>query len=235
MRRTRIKICGLTRPEDVSAAVALGADALGFVFYPRSPRYRPPEVVARLITTVPPFVTTVGLFVNSTPQEVQQTVVQAPVSLLQFHGDETPEQCAETAALVNRPFVSVLRVRPETTGADLLEYASRCRAASSLFAGLLLDTHVESYGGSGKAFNWSIIPEELAPQVVLSGGLDAQNATDAVARVRPHAVDVSSGVERMTGGNRLPGIKDAARMVAFVAAVRAADASLADSQENFHE
>jgi len=235
MLRTRIKICGLTRPQDILAAVAAGADALGFVFYQKSPRYQTPEQVRQLLACVPPFVATVGLFVNATALQVQEALVQAPVSLLQFHGDETPEQCAQVAALVNCPFMTVIRVRPETTSADLLEYESRCQTASALFSGLLLDTHVDSYGGGGKVFDWSIIPEELAPRVVLSGGLDAQNATDAVFRVRPHAVDVSSGVERMTGATRMPGIKDAARMAAFVAAVRAADAALTDLQENPHE
>ncbi|MES2830763.1 MAG: phosphoribosylanthranilate isomerase [Pseudomonadota bacterium] len=229
MLRTRIKICGLTRSEDVLSAVQAGADALGFVFYPKSPRYQTPEQARRLIASVPPFVSTVGLFVNASAQQVVQVLLEAAVSLLQFHGDETPEQCAEIAALVNRPFMTVLRVRPDTTGADLLEYELRCRTASPLFAGLLLDTHVDSYGGGGKVFDWSIIPAELAPRVVLSGGLDAQNATDAVARVRPHAVDVSSGVERLIGSTRTPGIKDATRVAAFVAAVRAADAALKDS------
>jgi len=235
MHRTRIKICGLTRPQDIHTAIAAGADALGFVFYGKSLRYQTPEQVRQLLTCIPPYVSTVGLFVNATALQVEQVLLQAPLSQLQFHGDETPEQCAEIAALVNRPFTTVIRVRPATTGADLLKYESRCRAASALFLGVLLDTHVDSYGGSGKVFDWSIIPEALAPRVVLSGGLDAQNATDAVLRVRPHAVDVSSGVEHAVGATRMPGIKDSARIAAFVAAVRAADAALTDFQEAFHE
>jgi phosphoribosylanthranilate isomerase len=226
MHRTRIKICGLTRAEDVHAAAAAGADALGFVFYERSRRCVSPAAAADLIAAVPPFVSTVGLFVNASTQQVVSTVARAPVSLLQFHGDETPAQCAEAAIAVNRPFMVAVRVAPTTTAANLLEYEARCRAAGNLFAGLLLDAFVDGYGGGGKVFDWSIIPEELAPRVVLSGGLHVQNATEAVARVRPHAVDVSSGVEHSEGGVRLPGIKDAALMAAFVAAVRAADQQL---------
>ncbi|NMM38856.1 MAG: phosphoribosylanthranilate isomerase [Glaciimonas sp.] len=213
-QRTRIKICGLTRSEDVQAAVAAGADAIGFVFYPSSPRYIAPEVAARLIAAMPPFVTAVGLFVNATEQQVARVLEQAPIALLQFHGDETPAQCTAIAKAVGRPFIRVLRVRQDMHAADLLEYAQDyCDAA-----GLLLDTFVDSYGGAGKVFDWSVIPKELAPRVVLSGGLRAQNATDAVQRVRPYAVDVSSGVERSKG------IKDTDKIRAFIAAVRQADA-----------
>ena len=243
MHRTRVKICGLTRAADVAAAVAAGADALGFVFYAKSRRYVTPETAACLMAGLPAFVSTVGLFVNATAQEVQAAVACAPVSLLQFHGDETPAQCAEAAALANRPFLVAVRVRPEMLAQDLLEYEQRCRAASTLFSGLLLDADVDGYGGGGKVFDWSVIPEELAPRVVLSGGLHVQNATNAVARVRPHAVDVSSGVECVTGNIRNPGIKDAALMRAFVAAVHAADASprraysavTSDFQKDHHE
>ena len=220
--RTRIKICGLTRPEDVRAAVAEGADALGFVFYPKSPRYVTPEAAARLLGAVPPFVTTVGLFVNATRQEVEETIRQAPVSLLQFHGDETLEQCVALARAANRPFVRALRMGPEASAADLIEYERNYRAAGSLFAGLLLDAFVEGYGGGGKVFDWSLIPKELAPQVVLSGGLSVQNATEAVLHVRPYAVDISSGVEQSKG------IKDPAKIRAFIGAVRQADASLSN-------
>jgi phosphoribosylanthranilate isomerase len=219
--RTRIKICGLTREQDVQAAVAAGADALGFVFYPKSPRYVTPQQAAGLLAKVPPFITTVGLFVNVEPGQLQAIVAQAPVSLLQFHGDETVEQCAALAQAVNRPFIRAMRIGSATTAADLLEYAQAYRDSSSgshLFAGLLLDTLVEAYGGSGKVFDWSLIPKELAPQVVLSGGLSVHNATDAVKRVRPFAVDISSGVEQDKG------IKDAAKIRAFIAAVRQADA-----------
>lgn len=220
--RTRIKICGLTRAEDVQAAIAVGADALGFVFYPKSPRYVSPAAAARLIAAVPPFVTTVGLFVNAVQHEVDAIVRQAPIALLQFHGDETVEQCAEIAHAVNRPFMRAVRMGPDRSGADLLKYEQNCRAASELFTGLLLDAFVDGYGGGGKVFDWSLIPKELAPRVVLSGGLSAQNATEAVLQVRPHAVDVSSGVELSKG------IKDPAKIRAFIGAVHQADASLSD-------
>ena len=217
--RTRIKICGLTRIEDVRAAVEAGADAVGFVFYPKSPCYIGPDAAARLIAALPPFVTSVGLFVNAMPREVADVVAQAPVSLLQFHGDETPQQCHAAAAAATRGFIRAARVKAGMPGADLLKYALDYRAASALFTGLLLDAFVDGFGGGGKVFDWSLIPSELAPQVVLSGGLSAQNATEAVARVRPYAVDVSSGVESGKG------IKDAARIRAFIEAVRLADAS----------
>src|SRR5450830_61515 len=217
MSRTRIKICGLTRAEDVAAVVAAGADAIGFVLYPQSPRYATASQAASLVATVPPFTTTVGLFVNASVQEVAAVLDQVPLSLLQFHGDETPEQCAAIAAAVKRPFLRAARIGSATTAADLLKYESDYRSASPWFTGLLLDTLVEQYGGSGKVFDWSLIPEELAPRVVLSGGLSVHNATDAVQRVRPYAVDISSGVEAAKG------IKDAAKISAFISAVRQAD------------
>ncbi len=227
MHRTRIKICGLTRPEDVQAAVATGADALGFVFYAPSPRYVTPERAGVLMSAVPPFVSTVALFVNASVDEVRAVAAQAPFAQLQFHGDETPELCAAIAQAVGRPFMRVFRVKPDTSAADLLEYEARYRTASPLFSGLLLDTFVDAYGGAGKVFDWSLIPEELAPRVVLSGGLSVQNATDAVVRVRPYAVDVSSGVEQHKG------IKDAHKIAAFVGAVRVADTTI--ESENTHE
>jgi len=217
--RTRIKICGLTRPQDVQSAIAAGADAVGFVFYAKSPRYIAAAAAGQLIAQIPPFVTPVGLFVNATAEEVQAINTQAPIALLQFHGDETPEQCAAIAKAVNRPFIRAIRVKEGMQPADLLKYESDYRAASTLFTGLLLDTFVDSYGGSGKVFDWSLIPENIAPRVVLSGGLSVQNATDAVQRVRPYAVDISSGVEQDKG------IKDAEKIRAFITAVRVADAA----------
>ncbi|WBS05851.1 phosphoribosylanthranilate isomerase [Pseudoduganella sp. SL102] len=219
MHRTRIKICGLTREEDVAAAVAAGADAIGFVFYPKSPRYVAPARAAELIATLPPFVTAVGLFVNASADEVADIVRVAPVGLLQFHGDETAGQCAQAAAAANRTYLRAFRVKPSTTGSELLEYEAQCRASSRLFAGLLFDTYVDAYGGAGKVFDWSVIPKELAHRAVLSGGLSVQNATGAVAQVRPFAVDVSSGVEAAKG------IKDASLIVQFIAAVKAGDAT----------
>jgi phosphoribosylanthranilate isomerase len=220
MPRTRIKICGLTREEDVLAAVAAGADAVGFVFYEKSPRYVTPQRAAELIALLPPFVTPVGLFVNHSAGQVAAVTAQATLSLLQFHGDETAGECAAAAAAAGRAFVRVFRVKPDTSGAELLEYERLCRASSSLFSGLLLDTFVDAYGGAGKVFDWSLIPKDLAHRAVLSGGLSVQNVTGAVASVRPYAVDVSSGVERAKG------IKDARLIADFIRGVRAADATI---------
>ncbi|MFJ3047721.1 phosphoribosylanthranilate isomerase [Herbaspirillum chlorophenolicum] len=219
--RTRIKICGLTRKEDVAAAVGSGADAVGFVFYPKSPRYVTAQQAAELAAGVPPFVSTVGLFVNPSIEEVREVLAHVPLTLLQFHGDETPQQCADIAAAVVRPFMRAARIGSATQPADLLEYELQYRSASPFFNGLLLDTLVEHYGGSGKVFDWSVIPKELAPRAVLSGGLSVHNATEAVAGVRPYAVDISSGVEASKG------IKDAAKITAFIEAVRLADATQA--------
>lgn len=218
--RTRIKLCGLTRAQDVQLAVELGADALGLVFYPASPRAVDAKQAAQLLALLPSFVSTVGLFVNASAAEVRQTLAIAPISILQFHGDETLEQCCAIAQEVKRPFLRALRVRPDMKSADLLECEQQYRKASPYFSGLLLDTWVESYGGSGKVFDWSLIPAELAHRAVLSGGLNAQNVTEAVRSVRPFAVDVSSGIESAKG------IKDAAMMHAFVSAVIAGDSQI---------
>ena len=228
MPRTRIKICGITREQDLHAAVHAGADALGFVFYPKSPRYVTPARYAELARALPPFVNAVALFVNATEDEIRAVAAAGPVSLLQFHGDETPDACAQLAGSVQRPFVRAFRVKPDTTAADLLESEAQYRAASPWFTGLLLDTYVDAYGGAGKVFDWSLIPKELAPRVVLSGGLSVHNVTGAVAQVRPFAVDISSGVEAAKG------IKDARKIAAFIDAVRAADAS-PDMSESHHE
>nr|WP_315486019.1 phosphoribosylanthranilate isomerase [uncultured Undibacterium sp.] len=222
-KKTRTKICGITRLEDLRAVVEAGADALGFVFYPPSPRYLAPEAAAPLIAAMPPFVVSVGLFVNASLEELQSVIKLAPIQLLQFHGDESVQECHRLANAVNRPFIRAFRVKPDTSAADLLECEAEYRAASPLFQGLLLDTFVDSFGGSGKVFDWSLIPKELAPRVVLSGGLSVQNATDAVVGVRPFAVDISSGVELSKG------VKDAAKVRAFVQAVRLAD-SMQDNQ-----
>nr|WP_198981769.1 phosphoribosylanthranilate isomerase [Herbaspirillum sp. ASV7] len=219
--RTRIKICGLTREEDIGAAVAAGTDAIGLVFYPKSPRYVTPQRAAELSRVVQPFVSLVGLFVNPTLEEVREVLARVPLTVLQFHGDETPEQCAAIAAAVVRPFMRAARIGSSTKPADLLEYEQAYRSASPFFTGLLLDTLVEEYGGSGKVFDWSLIPKELAPRAVLSGGLSVHNVTEAVAGVRPYAVDISSGVEAAKG------IKDAAKVEAFISAVRLADATAA--------
>ncbi len=207
--RTRIKICGLTREADVDAAVAAGADAIGFVFYPPSPRYVTPARAAELACRVPPFVDVVGLFVNTMADDVMATCAAVPLNLLQFHGDETPEFCRSFA----RPWLRAARVRP---GLDLVEFARAHAGARAL----LLDAFVDGYGGGGHVFDWMLIPPGLPGNLVLSGGLHAGNVGDAIRRVRPVAVDVSSGVEAGKG------IKDHDKIAAFVAAVRAADAAI---------
>lgn len=211
LTRTRIKICGITRPEDLRAAVDLGADALGFVFYPPSPRFLDLARASALIRAAPPFVTTLGLFVNAEPATVRQVLEAMPLQLLQFHGDEDAAYCRQ----FGRPYLKAARVRP---GLDLVEYAASFPDAS----GLLLDAYVDGYGGAGKTFDWQLIPPDLPLPLVLSGGLDAGNVAAAIHSVRPWAVDVSSGVE-LAGTTR--GIKDAARIAAFITGVRNADAS----------
>lgn len=203
---TRIKICGITRAEDAHAAVAAGADALGFVFYPPSPRYIDPAAAAAIIDTLPPLVLSVGLFVNASRTEVESVLATVPLSLLQFHGDEDEAFCRGFA----RPYIKAARVTPEL---DLLQYAASFPSARAL----LLDAFVEGYGGGGKVFDWRVIPSGLPLPIILSGGLTPENVAAAVRAVRPPAVDVSSGVERAKG------IKDHARIAAFIAGVRHAD------------
>ena len=217
MTRTRIKICGLTREEDVRTAVEAGADALGFVFYPGSPRFVPAARAASLASALPAFVSAVGLFVNAKTADVAEKSRQVRLSLLQFHGDETPGQCHEAAVASNLPFIRVFRVRTDTTADDLLQCERIYRDASPFFKGLLLDTFTDAYGGAGKVFNWSLVSKEIGPRVVLSGGLSAQNVAGAIAQLRPFAVDISSGVEAARG------IKDAGKIHAFIQAVRKAD------------
>jgi phosphoribosylanthranilate isomerase len=210
--RTRIKICGLTREADLDAAVEAGADAVGFVLYDKSPRHVTIERAAALARRLPPFVTPVVLCVNASADEVARAAVSIPNLMLQFHGDETPGQCREAG----RPFLRAARMAP---GFDLLDFAAQYPHAQ----GLLLDAHVEGYGGSGKVFDWSQIPSNVPRPVVLSGGLHAGNVTQGILQVRPSAVDVSSGVEAAKG------IKDAAAIRRFCEAVREADARIADS------
>jgi len=205
--RTRIKICGLTRESDVDAAVQAGADAIGFVLYDKSPRFVHAARAAELARRLPPFVTPVLLLVNATPALLQTALAAVPQALLQFHGDESPAQCQAPA----RPYLRAARMAP---GFDLLDFGARFHSAQAL----LLDTHVEAYGGSGKVFDWSLIPPSVPLPVVLSGGLNAANVIEGVLRVRPWAVDVSSGVESAKG------IKDAQAMRRFCDAVREADA-----------
>ncbi len=209
-RTTRIKICGITRAEDLHTAVNLGADALGFVFYPPSPRHLDLETAAQLARALPPFITLVGLFVNENPFKVRETLTRVPLQLLQFHGDEDAAYCRQFGL----PYIKAARVRPEL---DLLEYA----AAFPDARGLLLDAYVEGYGGAGQTFDWSLIPQQFSLPIILSGGLDAGNVENAVRQYHPWAVDVSSGVE--SPGRK--GIKDAARIAAFINGVRNADAA----------
>jgi phosphoribosylanthranilate isomerase len=216
LHRTRIKLCGLSTRESVAHAIELGADAIGLVFYPPSPRSVSVAQAVELTREIPPFVSVVGLFVNATPQWIGEVASNVSLTLLQFHGDETPAQCESLASVAGLPWLRALRVASDTRETDLIESADSYSSAS----GLLFDTHVEGYGGGGKVFDWSLIPAGLARRAVLSGGLNAQNVSEAIRQVRPFAVDVSSGIE-VPGAK---GVKDHARMAAFVGAVRAADA-----------
>jgi phosphoribosylanthranilate isomerase len=211
--RTRIKICGLTREADVDAAVEAGADAIGLVFYEKSPRRVDLARATELVRRLPPFVTPVGLFVNADPALIDAAVLAIPNLLLQFHGDEAPDDCRRPG----RPYLRVARMAPDF---DLLNFASHHPDAQAL----LLDAHVEGYGGGGKVFDWSLIPARNVPlPVVLSGGLHAENVIEGILQVRPWAVDVSSGVESAKG------IKDPLAIRQFCYAVREADARTAAS------
>ena len=227
--RTRIKICGLTREQDVDAAVAAGADAVGFVMYGKSPRAIAPARAAELARRLPPFVTPVLLFVNEAPDAVLAACEQVPGSAVQFHGDETAEQCVAATANGRYPFMRVARIPLDGSPPfDLVKFAAQHPQAQAI----LLDAHVEGYGGGGKAFDWSLLPPSVNCHLVLSGGLTPANVTDGIVQVRPRcktlAVDVSSGVEvSATGGGTLKGIKDPEKIHQFVAAVRAADKLLA--------
>lgn len=204
---TRVKICGITRPVDALAAAQAGADAIGLVFFEKSPRHVTVEGARRILAALPPFVTSVGLFVDAPAESVRAVLAALPLDLLQFHGEEEPTYCRA----FGRPYLKAVRVRP---GVDLVKYAARYPDAR----GLLLDAFVEGVaGGTGQSFDWALIPPELPVPVVLSGGLTAANVGEAIRRVRPWAVDVSSGVEAAKG------IKDAALIAAFMQGVRNAD------------
>ncbi len=225
--RTRIKICGLTREQDVDAAVAAGADAIGLNLYPKSPRYVGIARAAELARRLPPYITPVLLFVNAPATEIIASCAMIAGSTVQFHGDETAQDCASATLNNSRPWVRAARI-PLGDGAasfDLVKYAQDYSKAQAI----LLDAHVEGYGGGGKAFNWSLLPPSVNAHLVLSGGLSAANVADGILQVRPRcktlAVDVSSGVELDGPGNK--GIKDADKINRFVAAVRAADRQLA--------
>jgi phosphoribosylanthranilate isomerase len=204
---TRVKICGITRIEDGLACARLGVDAIGLVFYAKSPRHVAVERAAEIVRALPPFVTVVGLFVDPSREEVEAALKTLHLDLLQFHGGEPPAFCASFGV----PWLKAVRVRP---GVDLVQYATGYGEAK----GLLLDAFVPgTAGGTGQSFDWGLIPRELPLPVILSGGLDPANVAEAVRRVRPWAVDVSSGVEAAKG------IKDAAKIAAFMQGVRSAD------------
>lgn len=201
---TRIKICGITRSEDALVCAHAGADAIGLVFYPPSPRHVVAAQAAAIARALPPFITTVGLFVNPAVERVEAVLNEVHLDVLQFHGDETPEFCAGFGV----PYLKAIRVK---AGVDLVQCAIRYREAQ----GLLLDAYVEGTpGGTGQSFDWELIPAGLPLPVILSGGLSPANIVDAIRRVRPWAVDVSSGVEASKG------IKDAAKIAAFIEGVR---------------
>lgn len=204
--RTRVKICGITRDEDLRAAADAGADAFGLVFYPPSPRFLTLERARELSRAAPAFLTSVALFVNATAEEVKRVLEVVQPQVLQFHGEETPDFCRAFGV----PYVKACRVK---AGVDLLEYWRPFSDA----CGWLADAWVEGYGGAGTGFDWSLVPAVRAKPLVLSGGLNPENVGEAIRRVKPWGVDVSSGVESAKGA------KDAAKIAAFVAEVRNAD------------
>ena len=200
----RIKICGITRVEDALAAAEAGADAIGLVFYKQSPRAVTVQQARQIIAALPPFITTVGLFVNSSRYELNEILDAVPLDLLQFHGDE----CAADCDGYSRPYLKALRVK---AGDDIQAQIDLYPAAT----GILLDTYVEGVpGGTGESFDWSLVPAKASKPIVLAGGLSADNVAEAISQVRPYAVDVSGGVERSKG------IKDVGKMQAFIAACK---------------
>jgi len=200
--RTRVKICGITRIEDALAAARSGADAIGFVFAEKSPRYISPARARVILDALPPFVTTVGLFVDAPAERVREVLGQVPFDLLQFHGSEGPDYCNQ----FGRPYIKAIRM---AAGVDLKIEASRFIDA----VGLLVDSyHPQFEGGTGETFAWSRIPKTLGKPLILAGGLAPENVVQAIVTVRPYAVDVSTGVEQEKG------IKDAAKIAAFIRA-----------------
>lgn len=203
MSAVRSKICGITRIEDALAAAEAGADAIGLVFYPKSPRAVTVLQARAIIAALPPFITTVGLFVNASRCELNETLDAVALDMLQFHGDETPEECDG----YHRPYIKALRVKASD------DIAGVCRTYRNA-RGVLLDTYVEGVpGGTGETFDWALIPDDLDKPVILAGGLTSANVAQAIAQVRPYAVDVSGGVEKSKG------IKDREKIRAFMSAV----------------
>lgn len=206
MTHTSIKICGITRVEDALAAARAGADAIGLVFYPPSPRFVEPQQALAIVQALPPFVTVVALFVNADPQEIQQILDVVPIDRLQFHGQECPDYCAG----FRTPWYKAISMKPSL---DLLAEARKYQQGR----GLLLDSYRPGVpGGTGERFDWGLIPAELGPKIILAGGLDAENIGEAIRQVRPYGVDVSGGIEAQKG------VKDHAKIARFVEAVRLA-------------
>ena len=202
--RTRIKFCGITRLSDALEAVRLGVDALGFVFYPPSPRNIGIEQATDIIRQLPAFVSSVGLFVNSSEEQLKQVIQSTRIDVLQFHGDETAEQCQLYAERFRKPYLKAVRMKP---GTELQSVATEYAGAS----GLLLDSYQKGTpGGTGTTFDWGCIPSSMSKPIILAGGLSSDNVADAIKQVTPYAVDVSGGIEQDKG------IKDAAKMAAFV-------------------
>ena len=210
--RTRIKFCGLVRAEDVDTAVALGVDAIGFVFYPPSPRALGIDEALALRRRLPSFVSAVGLFVNESPDTVAATASRVGLDVIQLHGDETPDQARGVSLACSLPCWKAIRMRQQT---DLLSSAVDFKDAECL----LLDSYSEAFGGSGKVFDWSWIPAGLPSRIILSGGLDSDSVAPAIQHVKPFAVDVSSGIQ-----GHSPRHKDPALMERFIASVLSADA-----------
>jgi phosphoribosylanthranilate isomerase len=201
--RIRVKVCGITRVEDALAAVKHGSDAIGLVFYAKSPRHVPVQRAAEIVAALPPFVCTVGLFVDAPEAEVRAVLNAVRLDVLQFHGNESPVYCEQFGV----PYIKAVRVRP---GTNLVQYATDYAEAKAL----LLDAYTEGVpGGTGQVFDWGLIPSNLSMPVILAGGLNPANVADAIRRVRPYAVDVSGGVEREKG------IKDADKIAAFMRGV----------------
>jgi phosphoribosylanthranilate isomerase len=205
--RTRVKICGITRPEDAAAAIEYGADALGLVFYPPSPRFVTVEQAREIVAGLAPYVTVVGLFVNEERNKIDDVLSKVRIDLLQFHGDETPEECM----YYSKPYTKAIRMRDDVDLDVELERYSQAE-------GLLLDTYRKGVpGGTGATFNWEQIPDGSADSIILAGGLNSENVVQAIERVRPYAVDVSGGVEKEKG------IKDAEKIAAFMRGVKSAN------------
>lgn len=198
--RVRVKICGITRLEDALTAVEQGADAIGLVFYEPSSRNVTINQAREIAAQIPAFVSVVGLFVNAEANFINEVISQVKIDLLQFHGDETPEECAQ----FNLPFIKAIRVKADT---NLVQYAEDFSAAK----GLLLDSYTEGVaGGTGHAFDWNLIPKRLTKPLILAGGLNVDNVARAIKQVKPYAVDISGGVEVSKG------IKDTAKITAFM-------------------